>query len=172
MTDMALTAGHRPAQENISGRAERTNLFDVVKNLSGSKQGPSFSTKFEKDPITNETYLVFPEELLSGHDWQIGDEIGFEVKADGSLLLTNLSRPSRGAKEMPLFIVDTITTHRVRYAVRCKSLEDAMDTVATDELSPLTKNTWGYKLRAAMRSTYRGIYRSVLPGCLMPSIET
>lgn len=34
---------------------------------------------------------------------------------------------------MKLFLVDTVSSHRVSYVVRCKSEEHAMDTVTMDE---------------------------------------
>lgn len=45
--------------------------------------------------------------------------------------------------EGKIFIVETISTFKIRYAIRCKSLEDAMDTVACEEADELDQNWLG-----------------------------
>jgi len=51
---------------------------------------------------------------------------------------------------MPLFIVDTITTFRTRYAIEAKTLEHAMDEVVMsenkDDFPELTQKCLGYHI--------------------------
>lgn len=90
------------------------------------------------DPETGDQMLNFTEEFLQEQDWRTGDTIKFVQEGD-TWIMKNLTKEERSA--MPLFIVETVSIFRHRYAIRAKSVEHAQDTVVMkdvpDEMSQL-----------------------------------
>ena len=47
---------------------------------------------------------------------------------------------------MKMFLVDTVSSHRVSYVVRCKSEEDALDTVTMQEAEEFSQTHLGEQI--------------------------
>ena len=47
---------------------------------------------------------------------------------------------------LPLFIVETVTSHRIRYAIRAKNAEHAMDVVTMEEAVEFDQNHLGEQI--------------------------
>lgn len=99
---------------------------------------PPFTSVLEKDPDSNNLLLTIPDQLLKKEDWRIGDRIEFEDVRKGQCTLVNLSKRAREAK-LELFIVETVETFRVRYAVKAKSMFDAADEVISDRATEFSR---------------------------------
>ena len=93
-----------------------------------------------EDPVTKDCILQFDPLFLEDLDWRIGDVIDIS-DSDGSLVMINRTLEER--KEDKIFIVETISQFKIRYAVRGKSLEHAMDTVTCEEAEEMDQKFIG-----------------------------
>lgn len=107
----------------------------------------SYIANVETDPVTGEQVLQFSPEFIQEQDWRVDDKIDFNVK-DGQIVMQNLTKEER---EMPVFIVEAISTFRMRYAVRCKSAEHAMDTVTMQEAGEMSQVHLGETIVSARK---------------------
>jgi hypothetical protein len=89
------------------------------------------------DSETDEFILPLPEDVLNEVKWQIGDTLHWEDNLDGSFTI------SRVATEEKLYLVETVSMFRHRYAVRARSLEHAKDTVVCEEANELSQEYIG-----------------------------
>lgn len=80
-------------------------------------------------------YIELNDEILEGSGFQIGDELKWTDLKDGSFSLT---KDVEVADEMDIYIVETVSTFAMKYAIRAKSAEHAMDTVVMEEID----DTW------------------------------
>lgn len=74
--------------------------------------------------------LPFPEKMVEDLQWQVGDQLSL-IADNGTITITNTSKAQR---DMPLYIVETISTFRHRYAIRAKCGEHAADEVVLNEV--------------------------------------
>jgi hypothetical protein len=107
------------------------------------------------DSETDEFILPLPEDVLNEVKWQIGDTLRWEDNLDGSFTL------SRVATEEKLYLVETVSMFRHRYAVRARSLEHAKDTVVCEEANELSQEHIGENIvsgREITEEEYLGIF--------------
>lgn len=125
----------------------------------------NYSAQYVEVPDSDEGMLVFDPAMLLALDWREGDVLDW-AQSEGGVSLTNVSRTARIAAaaidtcsaeaesttvtaimppepELPIFLVETIISHRMQYAVRAKSLEHAYDTVTMEEAPEFDQNCLG-----------------------------
>ena len=94
----------------------------------------TYTAQTEEGP-NGSLVLPFPEKMMEDLQWQVGDRLSLSAN-DGVITITNVSKAQRN---MPIFIVETISSFRHRYAVRAKCGEHAADEVVLyqvpDEMS-------------------------------------
>jgi len=96
-----------------------------------------FTAKIEYDEKTDEYYLPLGEEVTKKLGWNLGDKLNWKDNGDGSYTITKIE------DDMKIFLVETITTFRHRYAIKCKSYEHACDTVVMEEASEFSQEHLG-----------------------------
>ena len=83
--------------------------------------------KYTAEVIYNETtdefVLPLPEDILNEVKWQEGDTLRWKDNLDGSFTLERVESQEK------IYLVETVSQFRMRYAVRASSLEHAYDTV-------------------------------------------
>jgi len=89
------------------------------------------------DNETDEFILPLPEDVLNEVKWQEGDTLRWKDNLDGSFTI------SRVETEEKLYLVETVSMFRHRYAVRARSLEHAKDTVVCEEADELSQEHIG-----------------------------
>lgn len=87
----------------------------------------------EQDPETGEYILNFTEEILKETGWREGDTLEWKDLGNGSWSIT------KKEENMDLYIVETVSMFRHRYAIRARSLEHAYDTVVCNEASEFSQ---------------------------------
>lgn len=113
----------------------------------------SFILEVQKEDGSDELLLQFPEELMRELDWREGDVLSWSESGEGKSLtvsVENVSLVERKAKadseqEAKLFEVQVIITHRVRYAVRAGSTQEAIKAVSMEgcEVQEFDQNCLG-----------------------------
>ena len=93
-----------------------------------------------EDPVTKDSILQFPQDFMEDLDWREGDILDIKYSG-GSIVILNKTLEER--KEDKIFIVETISQFKVRYAIRGKSLEHAMDTVVCEEAEEMDQKFIG-----------------------------
>lgn len=99
----------------------------------------SFTLTVQKKKGSDELFVQFPEALMRELDWREGDALSWSTCGEGdtaSVSLTNTSLEKRKAStmaEIKLYEVQVLVTHRVRYAVRATSAEEAAASVVKDD---------------------------------------
>lgn len=110
----------------------------------------SFALTVEQDPNSDDLVLVFPPEWIEKQGWRQGDNIQWSIDGTPGAKLVNLDARARAMlaaqekEELPLFIVETVLSHRMRYAIRARSAEHAMDTVTCREQEGLQEYDQNY----------------------------
>ena len=115
----------------------------------------SFSLTVQQDPDTGDLFVRLPPELLATMDWREGDRLEYVVREGECLELINHCKAERDRlvqneqpeqPDMPLFIVETVLSHRMRYAVRARSAEHAMDIITMEEANEFDQNFLGEQI--------------------------
>lgn len=100
-----------------------------------------YIVKVEEDPVTKELMLPFPPELIENLNWEINDVLEFKEEVSG-FIIKNVSLEERNSEEK-IFIVETVSTFRITYAIKGKSLEHALDTVTCEEADEINQEFLG-----------------------------
>ena len=87
----------------------------------------------EQDPETGEYIHNFTEEILKETGWKEGDTLEWKDLGNGSWSITKKDT------EENLYLVETVSIFRHRYAVRARSLEHAYDSVTMNEVKELSQ---------------------------------
>ena len=87
----------------------------------------------EQDPETGEYILNFNEEILKETGWREGDTLEWKDLGNGSWSITKKDT------EENLYLVETVSIFRHRYAVRARSLEHAYDSVTMNEAAEFSQ---------------------------------
>ena len=109
----------------------------------------SFVLPVEEDPITKDILAALPREFLQRADWRAADVVQFVEVPPGVFELVNVTKRERDAtatEQLPLFIVETIISHRMRFAVRAASAELAQDAVVQQKATEFDQNFLGEQL--------------------------
>lgn len=114
----------------------------------------SFTLTVQKDEKSDDHFLQLPNELMRELDWREGDALSWSVNGEGnssSVILTNTSLAARKAAtppELKIYEVQVLVSHRVRYAVKATSAEDAAAAVLKDdcEASEFDQNCLGIQV--------------------------
>ena len=69
-------------------------------------------------------FIELSDEILESSGFEVGDTIVWTKNDNGSYTLTK-----KESKDTDIYIVETISSHSLKYAVRAKSAQDAMDYV-------------------------------------------
>ena len=97
--------------------------------------------KYTAEVICNETtdefVLPLPEDILNEVKWQEGDTLRWKDNLDGSFTLERVESQEK------IYLVETVSQFRMRYAVRARSLEHAYDTVVCEEATELSQQHIG-----------------------------
>lgn len=84
-----------------------------------------------KENDDGEQYIEFPDEVMSEVGWKEGDDIIWTDNGDGSWTLTK-----KVSDTVKNYLVETVLTYRMRYLVRAKEAEHALDEVTCREEDP------------------------------------
>lgn len=76
----------------------------------------------------DELFIELPDEVLDQVGWQIGDALVWDPQPDGSYTLR------KKVEEEKIFVIETITVTKHVYAVKAKSEEHALDSVAMGDV--------------------------------------
>lgn len=87
----------------------------------------------EQDPETGEYILNFNEEILKETGWREGDTLEWKDLGNGSWSITKKDTSEN------LYLVETVSIFRHRYAVRARSLEHAYDSVTMNEVTEFSQ---------------------------------
>jgi hypothetical protein len=69
-------------------------------------------------------FIELSDEILESSGFEVGDTIVWTKNDNGSYTITKKEN-----KDTDIYIVETISSHHLKYAIRAKSAEDAMDYV-------------------------------------------
>ncbi len=78
-----------------------------------------------KQNDSGELYIELNDEILEGSGFQIGDTLDWKDNHDGSFSLTRVDKD--------IYMVEAISIFHLKFAVRAKSAEHAMDEVVCDD---------------------------------------
>lgn len=108
-----------------------------------------FVVTVEQDHASDDLFIRLPPWLLESQDWRVGDTLSHEV-LDGAWFIVNeslalrkamsVAKQAPEAESLPLFIVETVMSHRIRYAIRARSAEHANDVVTMHEAEEFDQN--------------------------------
>lgn len=87
-----------------------------------------YNLPIEFDPETQEHLLTFNDEILAETGWKVGDRLEWTDLGNGSWSLSKIP-------DEKIYIVETISVFRCRYAVRAKNEEQARNADHFSELS-------------------------------------
>ena len=83
----------------------------------------------EYDASTDDYYIALDEKITKELGWNVGDALVWKDNKDGSYSVTKKENTS----DLKIFMVETVSIFRHRYAVKAKSLEHAYDTIVLEE---------------------------------------
>lgn len=114
----------------------------------------SFTLQVQQDEEDGDCYLQFPTDFLESQDWREGDKVDWTEVSPGDpskgFSLVNLDKRERKAQAegQKIFIVETVISHRVRYAIRGKCAGDATDEVVCEQgrLNDFDQNCLGEQI--------------------------
>jgi len=89
------------------------------------------------DNETDEFILPLPEDILNEVKWQEGDTLRWKDNLDGSFTI------SRVETEEKIYLIETVSMFRHRYAVRAQSVEHAKDIVTCEEAEEISQEYIG-----------------------------
>lgn len=92
-----------------------------------------YTLPVEQDPETGEYILNFTDEILKETGWREGDTLEWKDLGNGEWSIT------KKETEENLYLVETVSIFRHRYAVRARSLEHAYDSVTMGEVNELSQ---------------------------------
>lgn len=123
----------------------------------------------EEDPLTKELVLPFPPELISELKWEINDTLEFTEQGN-SFVIKNISLEQRN-NEDKIFIIETISTFKITYAVKGKSLEHAMDSVVTEDVEEINQEFLGENIFGGREVTQKELLEKELNFPYMNSLS-
>lgn len=114
----------------------------------------SFTLTVQKKENSDECFVQFPDELMRELDWREGDTLSWDESNGGtknSVSLVNISQAARKAApppELKLYEVHVLVSHRVRYAVKAASAEEAAAAVMNEncETAEFDQNCLGTQI--------------------------
>lgn len=113
----------------------------LLSTIKGKTMSKEYTVTVEEDSLTKELVLPFPPELINELKWEINDTLDFQAQGSG-FVIKNLSLEERNSEEK-IFIIETISTFKITYAIKGKSLEHAMDTVTMEEADEINQEFLG-----------------------------
>ena len=102
----------------------------------------AYTAKVVTDPENGDSLLEFSPDMIKDLDWRQGDMVNWK-QVKKQFFIENISWLSRQEKELPLFIVQTLISHKASFAVRAESLEHAFDAVTMEEVTEFDKKYIG-----------------------------
>ena len=100
-----------------------------------------------KENEAGELYIELNDDILEGSGFEIGDKLKWTDLKDGSFSLT------KDVDDMDIYIVETVSTFAMKYAIRAKSAEHAMDTVVMEEVNDISQKHVGENIVRARKVT-------------------
>ena len=100
-----------------------------------------------KENEAGELYIELNDDILEGSGFEIGDKLKWTDLKDGSFSLT------KDVDDMDIYIVETVSTFAMKYAIRAKSAEHAMDTVVMEEVNDICQKHVGENIVRARKVT-------------------
>jgi len=88
----------------------------------------------QHNPETDDYFIELPDDMLEAAGFKIGDTLVWEKGDDETWRLYKKER-----NDMPIYVVDTISVFRIRYAVRARNEEHAMDSVVCNEAEEVSQ---------------------------------
>lgn len=111
------------------------------------------------NPDTDEYYIELSDEILEGSGFKIGDSLKWTDNKDGSYTL------AKAPNDRGIYIVDTISTFNIKYAVHANSREEAMEYVSRKanlnslDIVELSQSHLGEVVKDAHRSTKKEYFK-------------
>lgn len=97
------------------------------------------SKKYIAEVVENkdgDCVLQFSEQFCKDEDWREGDSVQWNDN-NGEVSLVNLTKKNREGDQ--IFLVETISMFKIRYAVRAKNGEHACDAVTMNEVAEFSQ---------------------------------
>ena len=91
-----------------------------------------YSLPVDFDPESQEYLLTLNEEILAETGWKMGDRLEWTDLGNGSWRLSKIP-------DEKIYLVETISVFRHRYAVRAEKEEHACDIVVCEEVGELSQ---------------------------------
>ena len=106
-------------------------------------ENKTYTTRVDYDEETGDYVIPLPEELCAELGWNTGDTFKWEIKDDGIYL----------SKVKKYYLVEAVSTFRMRYVVEQPNAEYAMDTVVCQEAKEFSQEHLGEKIVSAREVT-------------------
>ena len=103
----------------------------------------------------DETILPLTDEILMEAGWNAGDDIEFIDNKDGSYTMRKVEKTT----DEKYYLVETMSTYRMRYVVRAKCAEHAEDTVVCEEAKEFSQKWVGETIMSTHEITNEHIIK-------------
>lgn len=107
----------------------------------------TYTARVEYDESTGDYVIPLPEELCAQQGWNTGDTFKWEITEDG-IQLTKVKK---------YYLVEAVSTFRMRYVVEQPNAEYAMDTVVCQEAKEFSQEHLGEQIVSAREVTEEDI---------------
>lgn len=108
-----------------------------------------------KDYETDDMFLPLTDEILKESGWEVGDEIEWIDNKDGSWTMRKVEKEA----EEQYFLVECISTYRMRYIVKAKCAEHAEDTVVCEQAKEFSQKHLGETITSSHEITHEHILK-------------
>lgn len=95
----------------------------------------SYTANVEYDASSDDYYIALDDKISKELGWNIGDTLIWKDNKDGTFTVTK----KENMEDLKLFLVETVSIFRHRYAIKAKSLEHAYDTVVLEEATEISQ---------------------------------
>lgn len=103
----------------------------------------------------DDTILPLTDEILMEAGWNVGDDIEFIDNKDGSWTMRKVEKDP----EEKYYLVECMSTYRMRYVVRAKCAAHAEDTVACEEAKEFSQKWVGETIMSTHEITHDHILK-------------
>lgn len=108
-----------------------------------------------KDYETDDMFLPLTDEILKESGWEVGDEIQWIDNKDGSWTMRKVEKEA----EERYFLVECISSHRMRYVVKAKNRFDAERAVSNEKALEFSQKYLGETITSSHEITHEHIIK-------------
>lgn len=115
----------------------------------------TYTVDLIKDYETDDMFLPLTNEILKDCGWEVGDEIEWIDNKDGSWTMQKVQKQV----EQRYFLVECISTHRMRYVVKAKNHFDAESAVVRGTALEFSQKHLGETVTSSHEITHEHILK-------------